>query len=80
MKGNMHKKLTFEDKFARKYYCEHARLNVLRSNKRQSKKRYRQYITRLVIETLEEVGIPYEKGPGEIKFSGLNATDFIEGR
>ena len=33
MKSNIHKKLTKEDKFARKYYCQHARLNSIRIDK-----------------------------------------------
>ena len=41
MKGNEHKKLTYEDKFARKYYCKHARLGTLRRDKRQQKKSLR---------------------------------------
>jgi hypothetical protein len=39
LKGNYHKKLYPEDKFSRKYYCDHARLNQLRADKKQSKKR-----------------------------------------
>ena len=35
MKSNEHKKRTFEDKFARYFYCKHARLNYLRSDKKQ---------------------------------------------
>ena len=31
MKNNYHKKITREDKFARKYYCQRARLNSIRS-------------------------------------------------
>lgn len=30
------------DKFARKYYCQHARLNQLRSDKKQAKRKIRQ--------------------------------------
>lgn len=41
MKSNVHKKLTFEDKFARKFYCKHARLNQLRTDKKQARKRIR---------------------------------------
>lgn len=40
-KGNEHKKDFQEDKFARHYYCQHARLNQLRADKRQSKKKTR---------------------------------------
>lgn len=31
---NEKKKLTFEDKFARHFYCQHARLNSIRQDKR----------------------------------------------
>ena len=30
---NEKKKLTFEDKFARRFYCQHARLGTIRQNK-----------------------------------------------
>ena len=40
-KGNEHKKSTWIDKFARKFYCDHARLNQLRSDKRVAKRKYR---------------------------------------
>ena len=32
MKNNYHKKVTREDKFARKYYCQRARLNSIRTD------------------------------------------------
>lgn len=38
MKSNIHKKVYSEDKFARHYYCTHARLNQLRSDKRESRR------------------------------------------
>lgn len=38
MKSNIHKKVYPEDKFARKWYCTHARLNQLRSDKRESER------------------------------------------
>lgn len=41
MKSNIHKKLTKEDKFARKYYCQHARLNSIRIDKKSQSKRNR---------------------------------------
>ena len=34
-------KLTFEDKFARKYYCQHARLNSIRGDKKYNNKKMR---------------------------------------
>lgn len=41
MKNNQYKKQTEIDRFARKYYCQHARLNQLRSDKRQAKRKNR---------------------------------------
>lgn len=43
MKSNAHKKRTFEDKFARRFYCSHARLNYLRSDKKQCRRKERHY-------------------------------------
>ena len=40
VKGNIHKKITNEDKFARKFYCEHARLNSIRFDKRFNKRKF----------------------------------------
>ena len=37
MKGNSYRK----DKFARAFYCQHARLNQLRSDKKQSRRKTR---------------------------------------
>ena len=42
MKNNNYRKEFQIDKFARKYYCKHARLNQLRSDKKQAKKKSRQ--------------------------------------
>lgn len=41
MRRNAYKKETFEDKFARRYYCEHARLNSIRSDKKEQHKKFR---------------------------------------
>lgn len=41
MRRNAHKKETFEDKFARRYYCEHARLNSIRRDKKEQHKKFR---------------------------------------
>ena len=41
MKGNIHHKDYSEDKFARAYYCQHARLNQLREDKKQSRRKTR---------------------------------------
>lgn len=40
-KGNEFHKLFPIDEFARRFYCEHARLNQLRSDKKQSKRKVR---------------------------------------
>lgn len=41
MKRNIHKKATFEDKFARNFYCQHARLNSVRRDKKASRRKWR---------------------------------------
>ena len=41
MKNNDHKKDYREDKFARKYYCKHAKVNQLRHDKKQSERKTR---------------------------------------
>lgn len=41
MKGNSYRKLFGIDRFARRYYCDHARLNQLRSDKKQAKRKAR---------------------------------------
>lgn len=46
MKGNIHKKLTKEDKFARKYYCQHARLTQIRNDKKQQRRKFRRLTKR----------------------------------
>lgn len=40
-KGNAFHKLFQIDEFARRFYCEHARLNQLRSDKLRSKRKVR---------------------------------------
>jgi len=44
MKGNIHKRLTSEDKFGRKWYCQHARLNLLRFEKRKNRRLIRRLL------------------------------------
>ena len=39
----IHKKVTEEDKFGRKYYCDHARLNLIRFQKKRQKKQMRKW-------------------------------------
>ena len=41
MKSNSYKTNTFEDKFACQYYCEHARLNSIRRDKKEQHKKFR---------------------------------------
>lgn len=43
MKGNIHKRVTYEDKFGRKYYCDNARLRQLRFEKKMQKKAFRRW-------------------------------------
>ena len=38
MANNRHKKDYSEDKFARRYYCPHARLNQLREDKKRAER------------------------------------------
>ena len=46
------KKITYEDKFARKYYCQHARLNSIRRDKLQAKKKIRTINKKIIQENL----------------------------
>lgn len=41
MKNNIHKKYTYEDKFARKYYCDKSRLRQIRIEKKAQHKKFR---------------------------------------
>ena len=41
MKGNSYRKDYNENKFARAFYCQHAWLNQLRSDKKQSRRKTR---------------------------------------
>lgn len=54
MKGNTHKRLTHEDKFARRYYCPHARLNQVRGDKKYNKRKLRRISTVETNELIEE--------------------------
>ena len=47
------KKLTYLDRFARKYYCEHARLNSVRFDKREAKRKMRRIGKMIISEELE---------------------------
>lgn len=44
MKGNIHKRVTFEDKFARNFYCDKSRLRQLRFEKKMQKKAFRRWL------------------------------------
>lgn len=43
-KSNIHKKATTEDKFARKFYCQNAKSNQLKADKKAQKKKFRKYL------------------------------------
>lgn len=47
MKSNIYKKITTENKFARRYYCNHARLNSIRRDKKENSKAFRRYNKKL---------------------------------
>lgn len=40
-KNNNYRKLFRMDEFGRRFYCKHARLNLVRSDKKQAKKKVR---------------------------------------
>jgi hypothetical protein len=44
MKGNIHKKLTFEDKFARKHWCKKAKRNYIKFAKRYNRRKLRRLL------------------------------------
>ena len=52
MKGNAHKKDYSEDKFARKFYCDHARLNQLRADKKSSRRKTRRKLNKIAKKDL----------------------------
>lgn len=61
-KSNEHKKDFREDKFARAYYCQHARLNQLREDKKQSRRKTRRKNKKLLQNPLtkfQKYGIIY---------------------
>ena len=51
----IHKRLTYEDKFARRYYCDHVRLGQLRYEKRHQKKIMRRINKREIDEAIAEL-------------------------
>lgn len=46
-------KLTYEDKFARHFYCQHARLNSLRNDKKQATRKMRKINKKMCKESLD---------------------------
>ena len=52
MKNNDYRKEFGIDEFARKYYCKHARLNQLRSDKKQAKRKSRRNAKNLLTNRL----------------------------
>ena len=54
MARNTYKKETFEDKFARTYYCEHARLNSIRSDKKEQHKKFRRDFKKSIDKYINE--------------------------
>lgn len=52
MKGNAHKKDYPEDKFARNFYRDHARLNQLRADKKAGKRKTRRKLNKIMKKDL----------------------------
>ena len=50
---NEKKKLTFEDKFARHFYCPHARLNSIRNDKKQATRKMRRINKEIIEKSLD---------------------------
>ena len=50
---NEKKKLTFEDKFARHFYCQHARLNSIRNDKKQATRKMRRINKKIIEKSLD---------------------------
>ena len=50
---NEKKKLTFEDKFARNFYCPHARLNSIRNDKKQATRKMRRINKKIIEKSLD---------------------------
>ena len=55
MKGNAHKKDYPEDKFARNFYCDHARLNQLRADKKAGKRKTRRKLNKIAKKTWQMI-------------------------
>lgn len=49
-KSSIHKKITTEDKFMRKYGCQHAKANRLKADKKAQKKQFRKFLANAITE------------------------------
>lgn len=54
MKNNNYRKDYHEDKFARHFYCQHARLNQLREDKKRAKRKVRRKNKKLIEKDLTD--------------------------
>ena len=54
-KNNNYKKLYNEDKFARKYYCDHAKENQVRADKKAEKKKVRNNNKKIINDILNQL-------------------------
>lgn len=54
MERNEKKKYTQIDRFARKWYCDHARLNLLRHEKKAAKRKMRKHDKQIIKEGVDE--------------------------
>ena len=53
-KNNNHKKMYQEDKFARKYFCKHARLGSVRTDKKCGRRAWRNSEKEIIKEYKDE--------------------------
>lgn len=51
----LYKKLTYEDKFARNFYCDHVKLGQLRYEKRHQKKVMRRLSKQEIMNELDKI-------------------------
>ena len=56
MKGNWYRKLTFTDRFAKMYYCDHARRGERRKERKDCKKAWRNSEKDMIDEYEKEEG------------------------
>lgn len=53
MARNEYKKITFEDKFARKYFGEHTRKAILKAERKTNNNKMRKYNKKLIEKSLD---------------------------